>query len=82
MKSVRTRRFSGPYFLAFGLNMERYGAYLRIQSKCEKMWTRETPNTDTFHATNNSVVLADLFIFAKEAFDKKYDFLYCDTYSS
>ena len=75
VKSVRTRRFSGPYFPAFGLNTERYGAYLCIQSKCEKIWTRETPNTDTFHAMNNSVVLADLFIFAKEAFNKKYVFL-------
>ena len=25
VKSVRIRRFSGPYFPAFGLNMERYG---------------------------------------------------------
>ena len=22
---------------------------LRIYSECEKMWTRKTPNTDTFH---------------------------------
>ena len=30
--------------------MERYSLSLRIQSKCGKMRTRITPNTDTFHA--------------------------------
>ena len=29
--------FSGPYFLAFRLNRERYSVSLRIQSECEKM---------------------------------------------
>ena len=43
MKSVRIRNFSGPYFPAFS-------ASLRIQSKYGKIWTRKTPNTDTFHA--------------------------------
>ena len=38
MKSIRIRSFSGPYFPAFGLN---------IQSTCEKIRTRKTPNTDT-----------------------------------
>ena len=38
MKSVRTRNFSGPYFLAFGLNTERDTEYL----------TRKSPNTNTF----------------------------------
>ena len=42
--------FSGPYFSAFGLNTERYGVSLRIQSECGKMQTRITPNTDTFYA--------------------------------
>ena len=32
----------------FGLNTERYGVPLRIQSECGKMRTRITPNTDTF----------------------------------
>ena len=50
VKSVRIRSFSDPYFASFGLNMERYGVSLRIQSKCVKIWTRKTPNTDTFHA--------------------------------
>ena len=33
-----------------GLNMERYFVSLHIQSECEKMRTRITPNTDTFYA--------------------------------
>ena len=32
MKSVRIRSYSGPHFPAFGLNTERYGVSLRIQS--------------------------------------------------
>ena len=50
VKSVRIRRYSGPYFSAFGLNTERYGLSLRIQSKCRKMGTRITPNMDFFYA--------------------------------
>ena len=42
--------YSGPYFPAFGLNTEIYGVSLCIQSKCGKIRTRITPNTDTFHA--------------------------------
>ena len=38
-----------PHFPAFGLNTERYGVSLRIQSECRKMRTRTTPNTDTFY---------------------------------
>ena len=34
----------------FGLNMEKYGVSLRIQSKCKKVRTRKTPNTNTFCA--------------------------------
>ena len=40
---------TGPYFNAFGLNTERYSVPLRILSKCGKVRTRKTPNTDTFH---------------------------------
>ena len=50
VKKVRILSFSGPYFPAFGLNTERYPVSLRIQSKCRKIWTRKTPNTNTFHA--------------------------------
>ena len=33
--------FSSPYFPAFGLNTERYGVSLRIQSECGKIRTRK-----------------------------------------
>ena len=42
--------FSGPYFPAFGMNTEKYGVSLCIQSKCRKIRTRKTPNTDIFQA--------------------------------
>ena len=50
VKSVRIWCYSCPHFPTFGLNTERYGVSLRIQSECGKMRTRITPNTDTFHA--------------------------------
>ena len=50
VKGVRIRSYSGLYFPAFGLNTESYGVCLRIQSECQKIRTRITPNTDTFHA--------------------------------
>ena len=54
VKSVRSWSYSGPYFSEFGLNTERYGVSLRIQSEFEKIRTRITPNTDTFHAVLSS----------------------------
>ena len=50
VKSIRIRRFSGPYFPAFELNTERSEVSPRIQSKCRKKQTWKTPNMDTFHA--------------------------------
>ena len=50
VKIFRIRSYFGPHFPAFGLNTERYGVSLRIQSESGKMRTRITPNTDTFHA--------------------------------
>ena len=50
VKSVHASSYSGPYFPAFGLNTERYGVSLRIQSKCAKLRTRITPNTDISYA--------------------------------
>ena len=41
--------FFGPYFLTLGLNMDRYEVPFSIQSECGKIWTRKTPNMDTFH---------------------------------
>ena len=42
VKNVRTRSFSGLCFS------------LCIQSKCGKMRTRKTPNTNTFHAVEDT----------------------------
>ena len=56
MKSVCIRSFSGPYFPAFGLNTERYGVSLHIQSECGKILTRKTPNKDTFHAVRRQEI--------------------------
>ena len=53
VKSVRIRSYSGPHFTAFGLNMERYEVSFRTPSECGKMWTRITPNMDTFHAVED-----------------------------
>ena len=50
VKNVRIRSYSGPHFLAFRRNTQRYGVSLRIQSERRQMRTRTTPNTDTFHA--------------------------------
>ena len=41
--------FFGPYFPVLGLNTVRWSVSPRIQSECEKMWTRKTSNTDTLH---------------------------------
>ena len=62
VKSVRTRNFSGPYFLVFGLNTERYAAFLCIQFECRKIRTRKTPNTDTFHAVFHAIELFLYFL--------------------
>ena len=53
VKSVHIRSYSGPHFSAFGLNRERYGASLCIQSKCGKMRARITPNMDTLYAVQD-----------------------------
>ena len=45
------------YFNAFTLNAERYEASLLIQSKCGKMRTRITTNTDTFYALDKCLLL-------------------------
>ena len=49
VKSVRIRSYSDPHFSAFRLNTMGYGV---TQSKCGKMRTRITPNTDTFRSDN------------------------------
>ena len=42
VKTIRIWSFSAPHFFAFGLNMERYGVYLGIQSEYVKIRTRKT----------------------------------------
>ena len=56
VKSVRIRSYSGPHLPLFGLNTEKYGVSLRIQSEFGKMRTRITPNADTFHAVLNKIL--------------------------
>ena len=55
MKSFRIRSYSGPYFPTFGLNTKRYEVSFRVQSECEKIRTRITPNTETFYAVKSAV---------------------------
>ena len=49
VKSVRIRSNFGRHFPTFG-----------IQSKCGKMWTRITPNTDTFYAVLPTITKYEL----------------------
>ena len=63
VKSVHIRRYSGLNFPALGLNMERYGVPLFIQSECGKIWTRITSNTDTFYAVNKDTKTIFLNVF-------------------
>ena len=58
VKSAFIWNCSGPHFPTFGLDLERYGVSLRIQSECGKMQTRITPNTDTFHTVLYSIILS------------------------
>ena len=50
VKSVSIRCYSAPHLPAFGLNTDRYGVSLCIYSECGKIWTRITPNADSFYA--------------------------------
>ena len=54
VRSVHIWSFVRSNFPAFGLNTERYGVSLRIQSECWKIKTRKTLNTDTFYALTRS----------------------------
>ena len=54
-KNVHIRSYSGPYFSAF--------RSLCIQSKCENIRTRITPNTDTFHTVLFYIFSSALFRF-------------------
>ena len=49
-RSASVWSFSGPHFPPFVLNTKRYSVSPHIQSKCGKMRTGITPNTDTLYA--------------------------------
>ena len=49
---------SGPYLPAFGQNTERYGVYIRNQSECEKIRTR---NYAVFGHFSRSASFKDYF---------------------
>ena len=51
---------SGPYFSTFGLNTERHGVSLHIQSECGKI-RKKTPYLDTFHAVRNAPKLLPVY---------------------
>ena len=61
IRSIRIRSYSGPFISAFRLNVERYRVSLRIQSECEKIRIRITPNTDTFNAANFTLLCSSFF---------------------
>ena len=52
VKSVRIWSISGLYFHSFALKTKGYGVSFSIQSKCGKIRTIKSPNTDTFQALN------------------------------
>ena len=62
VKSVHIRGYSGRHFLAFRLNVERYSISFHIQSKCGKMRTKITPNTDTFYAMIHLYIYVSMHI--------------------
>ena len=68
-KSFYIRSFSVPYFPVLGLNMERYCVSLRIQSKCGKMRTRKTTNTETF-LRSHSLLAMECSLLAAKLFKK------------
>ena len=53
VKSLLIWSYSGPHFPAFGLNTERWGVFLGIQSVCGKILTRITQNMGIFLYTGN-----------------------------
>ena len=57
VKSFHIKSFSGPFFPALGLNTESYSVNIRIRCKCGKIWTRKSPNTDTFYAVNYFTII-------------------------
>ena len=59
-KVSKCRVFSGPYFPAFGLNTERYGVSLRIQSECGEIPTRKNFVFGQFSRSDTILVIITL----------------------
>ena len=70
---MRNRSYSGLRFPAFGLNKERYGVSLRIDSEYGKIRTRITPNTDTFYGVLSfNFEIAGAKLMCRTIFDNYY----------
>ena len=75
--------FSDLYFPVFQQNTERCELFLSIQSKCGKIRTRKTPNTDTFHAVTRNTIATRMRVkmghlrHFSVGFHKSYSFLSC-----
>ena len=65
VKSFGIRSYSGSYFLAFGLNTERYSVSLRIYSECGKIRTRITPNRNTLRSVILAQKISNTFFFPR-----------------
>ena len=68
VKSVRIRRFFGLYFSSFGVNRERYGVSLSIQSECGKIRTKKThmSNQKANHSENIAFMIKSQTFFKKK----------------
>ena len=74
VKNVCIRSFSGPYFPAFGMNTERYGLSIRIQSKCGKIRATKTPNKDIFYAVCIILEMVDKALPSKHSYLFRFKF--------
>ena len=60
-KCLNSEFLSGPYFPAFGLNTQVYQVNIRIQSKCRKIWTRKSPDSDIFRTVKKLKINQNVF---------------------
>ena len=70
VKSVCIRNYSVSYFPEFGLKMKRYSVSLRIQSECEKIWTRITSNMDIFYVVQLDICYEIVNFWPEDGFIK------------
>ena len=84
-KSVRTRSFSGPYFIAFGLNTERYEGSTVMPSVIPSKYRIKVPQTSEINQLLWNLMYFCIFLLMK-TFTSKYlafrnDFRYTLKYS-